>query len=130
MWMIALFCFFSSGRRHTRCALVTGVQTCALPILPNQLSDRGLLRPNVSEEAEPLSVLPNIVELVVKFGFAPHVRLLLLMLPRAYKKYWRPSARVHCAGPRFNAGRSEEQKYELQLLRRTTNAAYCLEKQT
>src|SRR3546814_1177420 len=28
------FCFFfSSRRRHTRCALVTGVQTCALPIL-------------------------------------------------------------------------------------------------
>src|SRR3546814_5877645 len=24
--------FFSSRRRHTRCALVTGVQTCALPI--------------------------------------------------------------------------------------------------
>src|SRR3546814_3909665 len=31
--------FFSSRRRHTRCALVTGVQTCALPIstdLPKQ----------------------------------------------------------------------------------------------
>src|SRR3546814_324352 len=27
------FFFFSSRRRHTRCALVTGVQTCALPIL-------------------------------------------------------------------------------------------------
>src|SRR3546814_19796235 len=26
------FFFFSSIRRHTRCALVTGVQTCALPI--------------------------------------------------------------------------------------------------
>src|SRR3546814_1054227 len=26
--------FFSSRRRHTRCALVTGVQTCALPICP------------------------------------------------------------------------------------------------
>src|SRR3546814_10414774 len=25
--------FFSSRRRHTRCALVTGVQTCALPLL-------------------------------------------------------------------------------------------------
>src|SRR3546814_6862851 len=25
--------FFSSRRRHTRCALVTGVQTCALPNL-------------------------------------------------------------------------------------------------
>src|SRR3546814_273363 len=29
--MVAVF-FFSSRRRHTRCALVTGVQTCALPI--------------------------------------------------------------------------------------------------
>src|SRR3546814_3005215 len=28
-----MFFFFSSRRRHTRCALVTGVQTCALPIL-------------------------------------------------------------------------------------------------
>src|SRR3546814_17220935 len=30
--MMCVF-FFSSRRRHTRCALVTGVQTCALPIL-------------------------------------------------------------------------------------------------
>src|SRR3546814_9353596 len=29
---LSLFFFFSSRRRHTRCALVTGVQTCALPI--------------------------------------------------------------------------------------------------
>src|SRR3546814_1097886 len=29
--------FFSSRRRHTRCALVTGVQTCALPIVTQQL---------------------------------------------------------------------------------------------
>src|SRR3546814_8471238 len=29
---IMLCFFFSSRRRHTRCALVTGVQTCALPI--------------------------------------------------------------------------------------------------
>src|SRR3546814_20684972 len=29
---VCLFFFFSSRRRHTRCALVTGVQTCALPI--------------------------------------------------------------------------------------------------
>src|SRR3546814_2014836 len=31
--MYDVFFFFSSRRRHTRCALVTGVQTCALPIL-------------------------------------------------------------------------------------------------
>src|SRR3546814_13493203 len=30
--------FFSSRRRHTRCALVTGVQTCALPIYSNGYS--------------------------------------------------------------------------------------------
>src|SRR3546814_2053216 len=30
--MFIFFFFFSSRRRHTRCALVTGVQTCALPI--------------------------------------------------------------------------------------------------
>src|SRR3546814_8558521 len=30
-----MFFFFSSRRRHTRCALVTGVQTCALPICGN-----------------------------------------------------------------------------------------------
>src|SRR3546814_3914004 len=32
MWMVVVVFFFSSRRRHTRCALVTGVQTCALPI--------------------------------------------------------------------------------------------------
>src|SRR3546814_12668581 len=33
--------FFSSRRRHTRCALVTGVQTCALPILVSGGDARG-----------------------------------------------------------------------------------------
>src|SRR3546814_7326874 len=31
-WGVIFCFFFSSRRRHTRCALVTGVQTCALPI--------------------------------------------------------------------------------------------------
>src|SRR3546814_5481756 len=31
-FFILVWFFFSSRRRHTRCALVTGVQTCALPI--------------------------------------------------------------------------------------------------
>src|SRR3546814_1285453 len=38
------FFFFSSRRRHTRCALVTGVQTCALPIWRIQDSLRRLQR--------------------------------------------------------------------------------------
>src|SRR3546814_14973211 len=32
--------FFSSRRRHTRCALVTGVQTCALPISAETLQQK------------------------------------------------------------------------------------------
>src|SRR3546814_2936237 len=34
LYCLCIVCcfFFSSRRRHTRCALVTGVQTCALPI--------------------------------------------------------------------------------------------------
>src|SRR3546814_12397291 len=34
-WLfVCVVFFFSSRRRHTRCALVTGVQTCALPCYP------------------------------------------------------------------------------------------------
>src|SRR3546814_4704619 len=44
-----LFClfFFSSRRRHTRCALVTGVQTCALPISEAELQAAG--KPETAE---------------------------------------------------------------------------------
>src|SRR3546814_20076712 len=37
--MFIMCCFFSSRRRHTRCALVTGVQTCALPIFDQSIGD-------------------------------------------------------------------------------------------
>src|SRR3546814_8906537 len=37
-YVVLYFFFFSGRRRHTRCALVTGVQTCALPVWPNQIS--------------------------------------------------------------------------------------------
>src|SRR3546814_7515072 len=40
--MCVVLYFVSSRIRHTRCALVTGVQTCALPI-----SDAVILRPSV-----------------------------------------------------------------------------------
>src|SRR3546814_5474494 len=48
--IVMLLFFFSSRRRHTRCALVTGVQTCALPIylglhaLPWRQSAAGVAR--------------------------------------------------------------------------------------
>src|SRR3546814_6048692 len=46
VFMFWLF-FFSSRRRHTRCALVTGVQTCALPILRAAFDPAGGPRPLV-----------------------------------------------------------------------------------
>src|SRR3546814_3895047 len=42
-----MYFFFSSRRRHTRCALVTGVQTCALPI---SLSERAELLGNIADQ--------------------------------------------------------------------------------
>src|SRR3546814_15481781 len=48
------FFFFASRRRHTSCALVTGVQTCALPICESHLQlSNVLLDPfsSVSQEA-------------------------------------------------------------------------------
>src|SRR3546814_4365294 len=46
--------FFSSRRRHTRCALVTGVQTCALPIcFFGNCSDAGAA---VDEEANVMAI--------------------------------------------------------------------------
>src|SRR3546814_7927150 len=55
-----LYFFFSSRRRHTRCSLVTGVQTCALPILlrqeqRHQAARRGETRENDGQETKPLA---------------------------------------------------------------------------
>src|SRR3546814_2142087 len=45
---VFMFFFFSSRRRHTRCALVTGVQTCALPIL-SRLRPGAIVAPDRSQ---------------------------------------------------------------------------------
>src|SRR3546814_9902725 len=47
-----MFVFFSSRRRHTRCALVTGVQTCALPISAQRDRTSGVAAEQVIAAAE------------------------------------------------------------------------------
>src|SRR3546814_14927870 len=72
-----LFVFFTSRRRHTRCALVTGVQTCALPIytryfVPNTQICKLREIPEAEWKASnyvfyAFSIFPNIA-----IGFTPH----------------------------------------------------------
>src|SRR3546814_1784784 len=49
--------FFSSRRRHTRCALVTGVQTCALPIFTDNLGSARSRGFDLQVSARPLDGL-------------------------------------------------------------------------
>src|SRR3546814_6436193 len=66
VFLCVLCFFFSSRRRHTRCALVTGVQTCALPIYPIALVN-GFGR----EPAETVSVVGD-AQLPVRVELAGH----------------------------------------------------------
>src|SRR3546814_540943 len=73
--------FFSSRRRHTRCALVTGVQTCALPIYYIH-DDRYYFAPALTwkpDEANELTVLARWQKADTKngAGFLPAVGTLL-----------------------------------------------------
>src|SRR3546814_4339081 len=59
--------FFSSRRRHTRCALVTGVQTCALPIYdPVDVVVEGLSRDLLARL--PREELGNVAILFIGLG--------------------------------------------------------------
>src|SRR3546814_12567044 len=74
-----VFFFFSSRRRHTRCALVTGVQTCALPISLKSLLVDGIF----SGLGSVLVFLPQILILFLfilvleESGYLPRAAFLL-----------------------------------------------------
>src|SRR3546814_2664461 len=58
------FFFFSSRRRHTRCALVTGVQTCALPISFPRLRRSGLRRSPLRKAARRRAAPPSCAQML------------------------------------------------------------------
>src|SRR3546814_1096370 len=67
--------FFSSRRRHTRCALVTGVQTCALPIYRRGRTDNLWVG---GTPHSPLKVLHNKVDqALARVGIGPDKRTFL-----------------------------------------------------
>src|SRR3546814_1539365 len=56
--------FFSSRRRHTRCALVTGVQTCALPICsPCSAPSSSAIPVSVPVVCDPMSTVSAILRI-------------------------------------------------------------------
>src|SRR3546814_8741805 len=107
--MILIF-FFSSRRRHTSCALVTGVQTCALPISRDRQGGQDPPRPR-TRSARPSG--PDRVREPPDF-------------PRLRRRHGgaRPAA-VHHEG-RYR--RSEEHTSELQSPMRNSYAVFCLKK--
>src|SRR3546814_5940178 len=88
------FFFFSSRRRHTRCALVTGVQTCALPILKYRFLDlrRDRLHANILLRS---NVIASLRRRMVEQGFTEYqTPILTASSPEGARDYLVPS-RVH-----------------------------------
>src|SRR3546814_4856465 len=124
--------FFSSRRRHTRCALVTGVQTCALPIL----------RPSIEAMASPRRRRSSLVQRVepvavnLSEDMPPdfHRRGELLVLDR--KRFVGDDEAADTLDLRQilvdaldrGAERSEEHTSELQSLMRISYAVFRLKK--
>src|SRR3546814_7553886 len=66
------FFFFSSRRRHTRCALVTGVQTCALPIYRIAFDASANCMSHDAEKIDENLAAQQAVEFVFAGGIAAH----------------------------------------------------------
>src|SRR3546814_2161475 len=119
LFLFFVFFFFSSRRRHTRCALVTGVQTCALPIsswfLPRIAGYSRAMdlfttnRDLMGEEAYRIGVLDRLVPEEQVLDTAIEVGNQMAALPPL---------------------RSEEHTSELQSLMRISYAVFCLKKKT
>src|SRR3546814_5265473 len=118
MSCVLFVCFFSSRRRHTRCALVTGVQTCALPISGTSAIALALTA----------FVAGGDHLLVADCVYGPTRKFLTDVLARfgVEVEYFRPDIGAEIAG----LCRSEEHTSELQSLMRISYAVFCLQKKT
>src|SRR3546814_8387360 len=104
------FVFFASRRRHTRCALVTGVQTCALPIC---------LREALAFAFEASLMIGQSQQTDTTRKLAAWAAILAV-----------PTAVAGIYGMNFQDMRSEEHTSELRSLMRISYAVFCLKKKT
>src|SRR3546814_2257888 len=107
--------FFSSRRRHTRCALVTGVQTCALPISPgaDALTTAEIVKHAITKRAKSF---PAGFEIAFPFDQTDFIKL---SIEEVVKTLFEAIILVV---------RSEEHTSELQSLMRISYAVFCLKK--
>src|SRR3546814_1172430 len=110
--VLFVFFFFSSRRRHTRCALVTGVQTCALPILCRGIDMFDCVLPTRSGRTGQAFTRTGPVN-IRNARFAED----------------RSPLDPDCSCPVCHGWRSEEHTSELQSLMRISYAVFCLKKQ-
>src|SRR3546814_2199100 len=121
--MCAYFCFLSSRRRHTRCALVTGVQTCALPIFITMRFDRMDMpyqaHPRAGEyDCGKTDLVQTIIQRPDLVG---------------HREHWIGQGRNErkqqiAMGDEPVSSRSEENTSELQSLMRISYAVFCSKK--
>src|SRR3546814_3224706 len=131
--------FFSCRIRHTRCALVTGVQTCALPILPAScccavhsscrtffLSSRHRALGHFSFRSNDISSSGK--PLLGVFVFL--LSVLLRVPTHISSSASESSSCVSSSGLKIEGSlsRSEEHTSELQSLMRISYAVFCLKK--
>src|SRR3546814_5869979 len=119
----SVLCFFSSRRRHTRCALVTGVQTWALPI-----SHQDAIKKAFAARKE------------TDIWDMPYLPLDPMDLGRSYEAVIRVNSQSGKGGISYlleheyglslprRLQRSEEHTSELQSLMRISYAVFCLKK--
>src|SRR3546814_7784388 len=153
--MLFIFCF-SRRRRHTRCALVTGVHTCALPILSRLTQDRvgGRLGTLSIAAAFPIANGYLAKALASFVSSRPNLRATLQSLtsPQVLDRVINREAElgvahepiissavqtevlvktgISCVMPQDHPLRSEEHPSELQSLMRLSYAVFCLNKKT
>src|SRR3546814_9780018 len=135
-----MFFFFSSRRRHTRCALVTGVQTCALPIsacrradgqgvqviaaVPGKMSNMENF--TIEIDADGIALVTFDVPGRSMNAISASVQRDLDVLVAAIKSDDSIRAMVLQSGK--ESGRSEEHTSELQSIMRSSYAVFCLKK--
>src|SRR3546814_6841827 len=116
--------FFSSRGRHTRCALVTGVQTCALPICyAGQIVNFTFPHVgNVGTNLEDVEAdAPHAFGCIVREDVTQPSNFRNV---QPFDEWMKANDRIGLAG----VDRSEEHTSELQSLMRSSYAVFCLKK--